>query len=400
MSDKAKLKRIVPASLFARTFGAVIDLAITLFIGAGLAIAAVNIARSTPSVNNHKENYISEMTDSKIITYNQKTNLVSPVIKDDYKDYEALFYEFYSSFMPSKKEYKYTHDTYWYNVHIYGLKDEKGLYSQDDLKENVLSISRHIGPTLFTYKLDADSNKLLDEFALPIAKENDEEKVISSEENKKLLSFYYLSDEESKNSDIAKEYKYIYFYALSELTSITSIVKEFNAYNIYGMTISISVALIFSMFIFYFVIPLIFKNGESLGKLIMHTCLVNKLGYAYNKLGLIIRFLIPALLVGIVLVFMGLSLISLLILSGIILISYLMVIFTKDHKAIHDYLSGSLVIDKKESTFFKDATEEERFEQQAAKFDSLLKEDKDVSEDKSILYVNPRYREKDDKEEE
>ena len=132
----------------------------------------------------------------------------------------------------------------------------------------------------------------------------------------------------------------------------------------------------------------------------MHTCLVNKLGYAYNKLGLIIRFLIPALLVGIVLIFMGLSLISLLVLSGIILISYLMVIFTKDHKAIHDYLSGSLVIDKKESTFFKDATEEERFEQQAAKFDSLLKEDKDVSEDKSILYVNPRYREKDDKEEE
>ena len=249
MSDKVKLKRIVPASLFARTFGAVIDLAITLFIGAGLAIAAVNIAKSTPSVNNHKENYISEMTDSKIITYNQKTNIVSPVIKDDYKDYETLFYEFYSSFMPSKKEYKYTHDKYWYNVHIYGLKDEKGLYSQDDLKENVLSISRHIGPTLFTYKLDADSNKLLDEFALPIAKENDEEKVISSEENKKLLSFYYLSDEESKTSDIAKEYKYIYFYALSELTSIASIVKEFNAYNIYGMTIPISVALIFSMFI-------------------------------------------------------------------------------------------------------------------------------------------------------
>ena len=393
--SEIKLKKIVYASLFARTFAAVIDFVITAFVGIGAALGATEIAKSTPSVKGYQNEYIEVMTDSNLIEYKNKE--VSYKIYNDYKEYETLFTSFYCDFLPSKVDYEYTHDTYWYNVHIYGLKDEKGLYSSKDLNDNVLTISKHIGSNLFTYELDNENQPLYDQIALPKALNNDKSQELSKEDNLKLLNFYYVSDEDAKNIDSAKEYKYIYFYALSELTSIPQVVKAYNRYNLLGVTIPVMVAIIFTMLIFYFVLPMIFKDGETLGKLIMHICLVNKLGYKYPKSGLIIRFLIPASVVAILLLFTGLSLLSIIIFSVIVLISYLLTIFTKEHKAIHDYLAGSLVIDKRESTFFKDYSEEEKFEKDTEKFDSLLKEDKDVSEDESVLYVNPHYREEKDK---
>ena len=389
------LKKIVPASLFARTFGAVIDFVITVFVGIGVALGASAISKSTNTVKGYQDTYTQIMTDSKLVQYDKKN--VSYQIYDDYKEYETLFLEFYCDFMPNQVKYEYTHDTYWYNVHIYGLKDEKGLYSQTDLKDNVLTLSKHIGSSLFTYELDENNNPLYDNIALPKALDNDKNNELSKAEAEKLLNYYFVSDDEVSENVTAKEYKYVYFYALSELTSIPEIISAYNKYNLYGVTIPVLVAAIFTMLIFYFMFPMIFKDGETLGKLIMHTCLVNKLGYKYPKSGLIIRFLLPAAVVAILLLFTGLSLLTIIIFSVIVLISYVLTIFTKDHKAIHDYLAGSMVIDKRESTFFKDINEEEKLEKETEKFDSLLKEDTDIFQDKSVLYVNPRYREENEK---
>ena len=44
-----------------------------------------------------------------------------------------------------------------------------------------------------------------------------------------------------------------------------------------------------------------------------------------------------------------------------VLVSYATVIFTKDHKALHDYLAGTVAIDAKKSVWFKNATQEAEY---------------------------------------
>ena len=395
MENSQKLKNIVPAPLFQRTFAAIIDLVITILIGAGVFLGFSSIASNFSSVKAYKNDYIETIEKSNILTYDKKEDMAKPLVFNKYQDYESAFYSFYHDFMPTEVTYTYEHDVYWYNVHIYGLEDELHKYSLTDLNDNVLSISKRYGKTLFTYELDDDNNKLYDHFALPIAYENQRDKTVSKEEETKLINFYYVSDDEVNNNEIAKEYKYVYYYALSELTSIERLSNDYNRFALYGTTLPLVVAIFFTMAIFYLVIPLFFKDGETIGKLVMHICLVNKLGYQYRRVQIVPRALFPTLFVGIILVLTGFSIVTVLILSATILVSFLLVIFTKEHKSIKDYLGGTMVIDKRASTFFKDATEEARYEEESKKFSSLLDKPLDPKEADNVIYINPRSQDKD-----
>lgn len=106
--------------------------------------------------------------------------------------------------------------------------------------------------------------------------------------------------------------------------------------------------------IFDLIIPLCFKEGQSLGKLIFKVGILSKDGYRYKKYMLIIRwiaYLIVDMLLGI------------LTFGGSILISYTMLLFNKRKRVIHDYISGSMVVDTKTLLYFKDAAEEQRFKE-------------------------------------
>ena len=146
--------------------------------------------------------------------------------------------------------------------------------------------------------------------------------------------------------------------------------------------------------IFYFIIPLCFKNGETIGKKVMHTCLVNKLGYQYSRLQLIPRFLFPTFLIIAIVFITGFSFWSLLIVSATILVSYLFVIFSKNNKALHDYFAGTLVIDARESTWFKNAKEEERTQKDVDEYVEGVKNSVDATPNEDILYTNPHFKDK------
>ena len=311
-----------------------------------------------------------------------------------------MFYSFYHDFMSTQVEYEHERDTYWYNVNVYGQDDVRGLYSEEELKLYRSPLAKLYGKTLFTYRLDNDSQPMLDAMALPIACENDPEHELDAQTKEKLLNYYFVKDDDVKNNEIAKEYKYIYYYALSDLTSLKRIIDDYNRYSLFGTTLPLIEAMFLTMLIFYFIIPMCFRDGETVGKLIMHTCLVNKLGYRYKRSQLIVRFLFPAFVVSAVLWFTGFSMITVIILSFVILASYLLVIFGKENKAIHDYLAGTLVVDKRASTFFKDINEEEKFEKQTEEFVSLIQEKEDPREDEKTIYVNPHYKEDNSKDKE
>lgn len=388
MDKNNRVKKIVNAPLFNRTFGAIIDLILTIFIGAGIFLGISKIAENVNWIKAYKDDYNQEVVASGVMQL-EKNELV-PYEYDNYEDYQNKFYDFYHTFYSEKVEK--TYDVYWFNVFIYGQKDEQNKYEQKELDARATLI-KNVGPTLFTYKLDNDNKPLVDEFAIPVDSHNGVDE-ISSVTKTKLRNYFYVADNDVKDNAIAEKYKFIYYYVLSDLTSLSKLQNDYNKYALYSTTLPLVIAIFITFLIFFFIIPLCFKNGETIGKKVMHTCLVNKLGYEYKRIQLLPRFLFPTLLSTIVVFFMGFSLWSLMIVSSAILISFLFVIFSKDNKALHDYFAGTLVIDARESTWFKDANEEEKAQKDVDEFVENIHKNDDASERENILYTNPHFKDK------
>ena len=126
----------------------------------------------------------------------------------------------------------------------------------------------------------------------------------------------------------------------------------------------------------------------------MHTCLVNKLGYQYSRLQLIPRFLFPTFLIIAVIFITGFSIWSLLITSVAFLASYIFAIFSKNNRAFHDIFAGTLVVDARESTWFKNAEEEEKTQREIDEYvESVRSSDINASND-NIIYTNPHFKDK------
>ena len=98
-----------------------------------------------------------------------------------------------------------------------------------------------------------------------------------------------------------------------------------------------------------------------------------------------------ALVIGINLWFLG-------IVTFLALASYGLAIFTKEHKAIHDYIAGTIVVDKVHSEIYDNATQEDKVKSEIKAVQSIIS-DVEVPTDNSVLYVNKNYnKDKDDKE--
>ena len=271
----SKVKKIVNAPLFARTFAAILDLAMVIFVGAGIFLGISNIAIRINWIKAYKDDYTNAIVDSGLAKL-ENGNLTL-YEHENYTDYQARFYTFYNEKYAEITNQQY--DVYWFNVFIYGQSDGLNLYEAKEL-DNRPALVKEIGPKLFAYKTEGEKIKY-QEFALPVASENGT-KELTDAGKKQLRQYFYMSDEEAKESETAKKYSYIYFYALSDLTSSSKLQNDYNKFALYGTTLPLVIAIFVTFMIFYFIIPLCFKNGETLGKKIMHICLVNKIGYQYK----------------------------------------------------------------------------------------------------------------------
>ena len=384
----SKVKNIVPAPLFARTFAAVLDLLLVIFVGAGVFLGISNIAYHVNWIKAYRDDFNQTIVDAGLMKY-EKDDLV-PFEYTSYLDYEKQFYDFYHGFYAKETNQEY--DIYWFNVFIYGQKDELNKYTEKELNARP-ELVKVVGPTLFTYALDGDIVKY-QEFALPVVSENGT-KELTDAGKKQLRQYFYVSDEEAKDNETVAKYRYIYYYVLSDLTSLSKLQNDYNKFALYGTTLPLVIAILITFMVFYFVIPLCFKNGETIGKKIMHICLVNKLGYQYKRVQLLPRVLFPTLLTIIVVFFAGFSIWSLIGVSAVVFVSFLFVVFSKDNRGLQDYFAGTLVIDARESTWFKDINEEEKAEKDIADYVSQIESNSDALNDENIIYTNPHL--KDDK---
>lgn len=182
-----------------------------------------------------------------------------------------------------------------------------------------------------------------------------ENNLLSSYENAKLESGYFLRDDNGNlvaKSDVSDEtlktfYETEYENAVAFLCKDVNYVAAVNK-TFLIMMYSMLISFVISAAVFYFAIPLIRKNGETLGQIICKMCLVDARTVGQvKKFQVIVRSLIVVVLNFLVpfwiFVFLGsTNLIT-------VLISFAVMCLTKYNRGLQDILSQTQVIMKFES---------------------------------------------------
>lgn len=383
------LDNIHTAKLFPRFVSFIVDLAITSFVFFGLLLFTQNvICVNSPYAKSAKEEFLNYNIESGLFEKSDQKDEYHEKTFASYKGYQDLFFSYYTDYLVNKcpEEHRVNYngqEVYWFNTHVLGQKDDRQLYTDDTKKLDSLVVN--IAPTLFTYKVDANNEPLYDEFAIPKYFNNDESTALTEAQEKTLQTYFYISDADNTSKQTC-----YYHLAAKDLAARPFVSKAYDTWYNHMYSYPIVACLGVSATIFFLIVPLCFKNGETLGKLMFKLCLANKLGYRYSRIQLIPRFLLFVAVVVILYFVVGVNLISLGILTFIALISYSLTIFTKDHKAIHDYVAGTLVVDKVQSEIYKNYDEAIRVKQSIESVTPLLS-DVESPRDESILYKNESF---------
>lgn len=368
MANKSNVRNIVPANLFSRFFAVVLDIGMIALVAGGLYLLGGKIASGTPAVKECINTYATKVNDSGLLKFNEKDNSTDIIEKHTFEEHVDQLYTFYNGFFTNEMNDGVVRDKYWFNVYVLGQEDVKETYKSSTKVESYIST---YGKQIFTYKLDSESKPILDEFAIPKVYENGAktfEELDKADKNK--INQYFFKDDETRAAIDKKDSwrDFAFYYALADLTQVKEVMSSYEHYVFYVSSIPLYASVAFSLLTFFLVIPLCFKNGETLGKLIMGVCLVNKNGYQHRRAQIVLRYLPLIILCLGLFIFFGVTTLSVCIISAVLLASYLAAVFTEKHCAFHDYAAGTLVIDKKNSTWFKDANEEAAAENEVKNF--------------------------------
>lgn len=380
MDKETKVTNIIHPSAGRRSIAALIDLGIVAAVAMGFFFLLSffvyePISRAVPTVDYDAfdataQEVMDIQTESGLFYYNEeakRTDIYTD--KTTYQEYDAIIQNYYfvylqtADLIPSEEAAVFT--PYWYNVFIYGLPDEQGLFAANDLTARY-DVVKTNGAAYFEYLTDGAENKLYNELAIVKSVHYINENPINElTETAKasLLDYFYNGNLNYSLGGVASVYVLVIesdFAIRPFFADVYASYRELAFQVNLWQTLLPEVTAIFIVSILaYFVMPLIFKNGKSIGKLVIGIALVNKLGYDVSIAQIILRFFFPMVLV-----------IGLLIIGGTafamgvglyVLVSYGTVIFTKEHKALHDYLAGTVAIDAKKSVWFKNATQEAEY---------------------------------------
>lgn len=380
MDKEIKVTNIIHSGPGRRSVAALIDLGIVAAVGLGLFFLLSfyvfePISKAVPTVdyegfNNAAKEVMDIQVESGLFYYDEEKEMTD--IFDDktqFQDYDSIIQNYYFVYLqtpdliPLADAQKFT--PYWYNVFIYGLPDEQNLYQVSELNARY-DIVKNTGATYFEYQIDGSDNKLYDQLA--VIKNShyvnqDPNNELSESASFALLNYFYNGNLNYTISGVASIYVLTIETDFATRAFFADVYAHYRelAYQVsIWQTLLPELTAIFIVSILaYFVMPLIFKNGKTVGKLVMGIGLVNKLGYDISIPQLIMRFFFPMVVTTGLLIIGGTA--FAIGMGLFVLVSYALVIFTKEHKAIHDYLAGTVAIDAKRSVWFKNANQEAEY---------------------------------------
>ena len=156
---------------------------------------------------------------------------------------------------------------------------------------------------------------------------------------------------------------------------------------IYNMLINltllmVTISVLLAILIIEFVLPLVFKNGQTIGKKCFGLCLVKNNCVRINAPILFIRTIlgkftvetmIPIYII-IMIIFGGAGITGTIVLVLILFIQLILVISTKNNCLIHDLMAGTVVVDKNGQMIFDTENDLIEFKKNFHKEESLRKE--------------------------
>ena len=250
-----------------------------------------------------------------------------------------------------------------YKTKIDGLLPEN-YYTNAWFSENILRIGKE------------DSYIKID-----TAKEDYLESIVLIDETKKDAAIDYLKD---ASREAVKELYYSDFYQDVE--------KKIEGLQIFMFVPSYLV----SFGIFYFLFPLIFKDGETLGKKTMHIAVISFDGYKVKKRQIILRetLLLLGITVSGIVIGIGITSLATMCLGALIL--FVITMFSKVKRSPHDFASFTIVIDANTSVWFDNPEDEARHEKELQT--NMSKYNKYV-ENKNLIQVGTEILDEDLKKE-
>lgn len=344
-------KKITSASLFQRVVALIMDLFIVIVLGSTVSLGVTEISKRIPSNINELQLYYDEVDNSQIFSEERSEDSLELYYSDNYLNYINRLSHFYTVYLPSKKYYEKTHDTYWFNVHVLGLDDVKGIYNENDLN-SIPDVIANNGKTLFEYYgTDYDS--------LGIAKDLNQNTLatLNNDSLLKLRKYFLLN----KNDNEEDKSNCVLYYALQDFITIDDVVNHYNQYRLFTYILPIYCSITISMIVFMVVIPACLKRGKTLGKLAFGLSVISENGYEAKRSQVALRNLPLILFTLINLLMFGLNVITVGVITILVMVSFIMMIVSKDHKALHDKFFYTIVIKDKQSVWFKNSLEEEKF---------------------------------------
>ena len=271
---------------------------------------------------------------------------------DVLEQYTAERYEFQKEYMPKIAEhygfvYTATYDDAVHNVDYEASKDGKAATVDDILAAMVEEIASFCG---YTFEMHEESYLL---------KAPDGSAATISD-----LSAA-LGTAEGERPEMAAV-----FQSYAALTSAQAYGSQYQYVNTM-LFMMVSVGIFLAYLILEFILPVILKNGQTVGKKVFSICLVRPDCVRITTLALFGRVVIgkfaietmfPVLLIF--LFFYGqLGLLALILLGALLLLNTILFFATKNHTPIHDILAFTVAADMKEQMIY--ASEEELNERKA-----------------------------------
>lgn len=142
--------------------------------------------------------------------------------------------------------------------------------------------------------------------------------------------------------------------------------NDMEARRVYSLTISLtllitSLGIFFAILVMEFILPLVFKHGQTLGKKVFGICVMQTNGVKMSTIALFVRTflgkyvvetMVPVLLVMMTFFNVLDMLTCIIVLALLLILEIVLICATKTNSPIHDIFSGTVVVDEVSQRIF------------------------------------------------
>lgn len=333
-----------------RIVAAIVDFAITLAVGLAFLYGVFMFAFS-PITSKYENQLNAYRTESHLMVKDEKGNVTNaPRSIESYQSAVEGFYLRYMAGNPLEGEAVSPNAYKALNINGEAVMP-KDYYTVEYFNREVLGITQDdpegdISESYFTYKKDGSGNYLKNEIAI----RRDVRYDASVGHKVEITDEAFLSN-----------YEYIYVNANYYLVSQSFYQNASMPYQ-FTLQAEIALATFVSGVLSYIVMPLVLKNGQTLGKKIFGFGLASYDGYKFHTWQLYLRY-VPFFVVNLAMlapIWTSIAL-SLGIFLAVILISFALMMASPKKTALHDFAARTIVVDIKTSILFENELEEEEY---------------------------------------